>query len=68
MQTQVFRVQGMSCEHCRRAVVMALLDVPGVRQAEVDAVHGQARVEADDSVQIHDLVRAVAEVGYELQP
>ena len=56
-------IEGMSCEHCVRAVEQALRQVPGV---DVQAVEiGEARVAYDsDAVARERLVEAVEEEGY----
>lgn len=57
------RVNGMSCEHCVRAVSKALAEVPGVdRVLEVSLESGEAIVEgAPDATA---LLAAVQEEGY----
>ncbi|WP_117238056.1 CopZ family metallochaperone [Thermus sediminis] len=56
------KVEGMTCDHCAKAVKEALLRVPGVERAEVYLEQGEALVEgkADPGT----LVRAVEEEGY----
>lgn len=67
MVERVFRVEGMTCEHCVRAVTKALLGVPGVQSAEVELSPGTARVVYDPAqVRLEDLEAAVAEEGYTL--
>lgn len=55
-------VEGMTCEHCERAVKGALERVPGVAHAEVDLSAGSATVEGSADVQM--MLRAVEEEGY----
>lgn len=62
-----YRVAGMSCEHCRAAVVDAVGRLEGVSEVRVDLDAGRVRVRAaaiDDA-----LVRAaIGEAGYEVAP
>lgn len=55
-------VEGMTCEHCVKAVKGALERLPGVDRAEVDLAAGSATVEGAADVQV--MLRAVEEEGY----
>lgn len=55
-------VDGMTCQHCVRAVFTALAGVPGIDRAEVSI--GSARVEHDGSVTVAQLGDAIAVAGY----
>ena len=61
------RIEGMSCEHCVRAVQKALSGVAGVERVdEVSLERGEALIEgAADSAQ---LVAAVEKEGYRAEP
>ena len=63
--SRTYLVQGMSCEHCARAVTQELLATPGVAGVDVDLASGRVLVTGtglDD-----DAVRdAVDEAGYEV--
>src|SRR5690348_8747718 len=56
------RVEGMTCQHCVRAVFTALAGVPGISRADVTI--GQAVVEHDGTVTIEQLADAIAVAGY----
>jgi copper chaperone CopZ len=56
------RVQGMSCQHCVRAVFTALAAVDGISRADVSI--GAIEVEHDGSVTLDQLRDAVAVAGY----
>ncbi len=61
------KVEGMTCEHCVRAVKKALARVSGVEEVvEVSLERGEARVrgQADPA----QLVAAIEEEGYRAQP
>ncbi len=67
METKVFTVEGMSCEHCVRAVTAALKGVPGVADVKVDLAGKQATVTYDPArAKPEALQKAVAEEGYTL--
>jgi copper chaperone len=55
-------VEGMTCQHCVRAVFTALAGVPGIDRAEVSV--GAASVEHDGSVTVEQLREAIAIAGY----
>jgi copper ion binding protein len=66
--TTTAHVQGMTCEHCVRAVHDELARLPGVTAVDVDLATGRVDVVADAPVD-HDALRhAVDEAGYELAP
>jgi copper chaperone len=62
---RTYTVEGMTCGHCRDAVMQEVLQVPGVRAADVDLGLKQLVVageEIDD-----DAIRAAVDgAGYEL--
>lgn len=55
-------VDGMTCQHCVRAVFTALGAVPGILRAEVSI--GTASVEHDGTVTVDQLREAIAVAGY----
>ena len=65
MEKLVYRVPGMTCDHCKRAVSGELGGVPGVGEVEVDldaklvTVNGEG---LDDTA----LRAAIEEAGYEV--
>lgn len=56
------RIEGMSCQHCVRAVFTALAAVEGISRADVGI--GVAEVEHDGSVALDQLRSAIAVAGY----
>ncbi|MFZ5951192.1 MAG: permease [Candidatus Rifleibacteriota bacterium] len=62
-QSFVLRVEGMSCNNCANAVQRILLEVPGVKSAEVDLAEKKASVLADIS-DGEVLAKAVNDLGY----
>ena len=59
----VFRVDGMTCNHCKAAVESAIQKVPGVSEAIVELQRGEAQVRGDADPE--DIVRAIEEEGYD---
>ncbi len=55
------QISGMTCSHCAASVQRALLGCPGVRQAEVNATQGVARVRGEglDANRMRQVVEAL---------
>jgi copper ion binding protein len=68
MHVQVFRVNGMTCGHCVRAVSDEVAKVPGVHRVDVDLGAGEVTVAAENAVEQTQIAAAVEEAGYELGP
>ena len=66
--TTTFRVEGMTCDHCRNAVTTEVSAVPGVQAVTVDVKAGTVTVSADQPVDQSDIAAAVDEAGYTLLP
>jgi copper chaperone CopZ len=63
---RTYTVTGMTCGHCRNAVMQEVLQVPGVRAVDVDLDSRQLTVageDFDDSA----VAAAVDEAGYALK-
>ncbi len=57
-----YRVTGMSCDHCRKAVEESVGAVPGVRAVAADPATGTVLVDGDpDGRLVRD---AIVEAGY----
>ena len=61
--TAVFRVAGMTCAHCERAVDAELSQIPGVERVTVDVLGGRVTVAAARLVDRADIAAAVDEAG-----
>jgi len=60
-------IDGMSCEHCVRAVKEAVGAQSGVKSVDVSLEDKNARVVYDDEhTQLSDLESAIVEEGYEV--
>ena len=63
---QQFKVSGMSCGHCSRAITQAIQALEQAARVEVDLAAGLVRVDAQlDATQIQAAIR---EEGYEVVP
>lgn len=66
MITSTYRVQGMTCEHCVRAVTEEVSALGGVHDVRVDLASGGVTVSSEAAL-AEDAVRAaVDEAGYAL--
>lgn len=61
---RVYDVAGMSCEHCRQAVMEAAKSVEGVKDVQVDLEKGKLTVTFAHSVKDDAIKEAVAAAGY----
>jgi copper chaperone len=67
--TAIYRVTGMTCDHCVRAVTAEVAAIPGVRDVEVDLVAGgtsAVRVVSTEPLAADTVREAVDEAGYGL--
>ena len=64
MNTKVYHVEGMNCNHCRMAAEKALAGVPGVESVHVDLASGEAVVEGNCDEAM--LAKAIEDVGFRL--
>lgn len=63
---QFFNVQGMTCEHCVKAVGDEIRALDPGAQVNVDLAAG--RVAIDSALPVERLLRAIQDSGYEAQP
>lgn len=65
-QKTVLRVEGMTCNHCVRALTSALRDLEGVRGADVRLQEGRVVVEhGPQAPTVAAMIEAIREAGYE---
>jgi copper chaperone CopZ len=67
MTTETYRVAGMTCDHCVRAVTTELVLLPGVRSVDVDLASGDVTVVSDDPLARDEVREAIDEAGYALE-
>jgi copper ion binding protein len=65
MLTDQFRVPGVSCEHCVRAITEEVSMLPGVQQVVVNLDDKSVRVNHEGKVGLNELIRAINEAGYD---
>lgn len=63
----IFRVDGMSCEHCRTAVTTEVQRVPGVASVDVDLQTKLVRITGAE-LESAALLDAIDEAGYDAVP
>ncbi len=66
METVDYKVQGMTCGHCVKAVTDEVSAVPGVESVKVDLDTGTLSVQSQGNVGVERIREAVDEAGYEL--
>jgi len=66
MTQQTFLVDGMTCEHCVKAVTEELGKLDGVEHVAVDLASGRVTVEARAALADEAVAAAVDEAGYEV--
>jgi copper chaperone len=66
MVTATYRVQGMTCAHCVKAVSTEVAAIPGVRDVRVDLASGQVTLTSDTALDAATVRAAIDEAGYDL--
>lgn len=66
MIQDVYDVEGMTCEHCVRAITSEVSALPGVEQVSVDLPKGEVTVTSQARLEYEQMAAAVDEAGYEL--
>jgi copper ion binding protein len=64
MEKTVIKVNGMTCEHCVKAVSEALSSQGGVDKVKVDLKKGLATVKHEAGVDVQALKNAIVEAGF----
>ena len=66
MAKATLKINGMTCEHCVKAVADAVTGTDGVSKAKINLKKGEAKVNFDDSiVTVEQIGAAVSDAGYE---
>ena len=68
MTTAMYRVKGMTCDHCVRAVSAELSQISGVSDVTVDLASGAVTVTSAAPLAADVVLAAVDEAGYEVLP
>jgi copper chaperone len=64
MTTTTYRVEGMTCDHCVRAVTTELVMLDGVRSVDVNLSDGAVTVVSEAPIDLEDVREAIDEAGY----
>ncbi len=67
METIEYRVTGMTCGHCERAVRDEVSRIPGVHDLAVSAATGMLTITGSDDLSDAAIVAAVDEAGYQAE-
>jgi copper chaperone CopZ len=67
MNTTVFIIGNMSCEHCASSVRQAIEALPCVEQVEVSLKKAEARVISSAPMDINLVSQAVEEAGFAVE-
>ncbi|MGI9032137.1 MAG: heavy-metal-associated domain-containing protein [Acidimicrobiales bacterium] len=67
MSTSTYSVNGMTCDHCVKAVSTEVGKVAGVTDVAVDLASGQVTVTAENEPDPAAVRAAVEEAGYEMK-
>ncbi|GLX15124.1 MULTISPECIES: heavy-metal-associated domain-containing protein [Pseudomonadaceae] len=62
---QIFKVEGMTCAHCERAITGAVQAVDGAAQVQVDLAAGEVRVHTTHPVD--QVLEAIINEGYKAE-
>lgn len=62
----IIKVEGMTCDHCKKAVEGALTEVEGVKSAAVDLEAANVTVEHEEAVSFDTMKDAIEEQGYDV--
>ncbi len=65
--TSTYRVEGMTCDHCVRAVRAEVAEVPGVVDVDVDLTGGSVTVTSEGDVDETAVRAAVEAAGYQVR-
>ena len=67
MQNAIINVEGMSCEHCVKAVTNAVISLPSVTDVLVELSTNTVKLEYDhEKVTIENIIAAIEDQGYDV--
>lgn len=71
MTSKIINVDGMTCDHCVKAVTEEISKIPGVTEVNIDLHAGEispVTITAGDEISDADIATAVEEAGYSIVP
>jgi copper chaperone len=67
MEKVILEVNGMSCEHCVKAIKNSLSEIDGIEKVDISLEEGTVTVEYDTSkVEIENIKNIIEDAGYEV--
>ena len=63
---KTIKINGMSCQHCVKAVTKALSEITGIEDVKVDLAAGEATFEEEQTIDPEVLREHIKRAGYEL--
>ncbi len=60
------KIEGMSCQHCVKAVEQALGELDGISSVKVSLEDKNAVFETDGSASMEQIKQAIADAGYKV--
>ena len=68
MEQKTLKVEGMSCEHCVKAVTRAVSDLPGTARVKADLKAGTVSFEFDPGkTGLKEIEAAIEDAGYTIK-
>ncbi|WP_414050826.1 copper chaperone CopZ [Macrococcus animalis] len=62
----ILKVEGMTCDHCKKAVEGAVSELGGVKSAAVDLEAANVTVDHEETVTVDAMKEAIEEQGYDV--
>jgi copper chaperone len=68
MEKSIIKVDGMSCEHCKKAIMDAVSALPGIGAVTVELTTGMVAIDYDPTLSTLDNIKyVIEEQGYEIK-
>ena len=66
MKSSTFKVEGMSCSHCEKAITEALNETAGVEHVTIDLNRKIVDVRYSESLNEEALISVIEDIGYDV--
>lgn len=66
MNTEILKVEGMSCQHCVNRVSEAIKNISANAEVDISLQDKTVIVKFDESIDINSIKSAITDVGYEV--
>ena len=63
----IIKINGMKCEHCKKRVEEALLQIEGIKKVKVDLKTGNVKITSKEDIPYSILKEVIEELGYEIE-